>query len=115
MTDTGIGIPPEFHERIFEEFTQVDTPLHKKVKGTGLGLTLARSLTEMLGGALTLQSTPGQGSSFTITLPRVHPGETAALLAKHTLSREVAIARIRDALSKAGLGSRGEEREVRRG
>jgi signal transduction histidine kinase/CheY-like chemotaxis protein len=73
VKDTGIGIPPEYLERIFEEFTQVDTPLHKKVKGTGLGLTLARRLTEMLGGTLTVQSTPGQGSTFTVTLPRVHP------------------------------------------
>jgi signal transduction histidine kinase/CheY-like chemotaxis protein len=73
VKDTGIGIPPEYHERIFEEFMQVETPLHKKVKGTGLGLSLARRLTEMLGGTLAVQSTPGQGSTFTITLPRMHP------------------------------------------
>lgn len=73
VKDTGIGIAPEYHERIFEEFTQVDTPLHKKVKGTGLGLTLARRLTEMLGGTLNVQSAVGQGATFTVTLPRVHP------------------------------------------
>ena len=73
VKDTGIGVPPEYQERIFEEFVQVDTPLHKKVKGTGLGLPLARRLSEMMGGTLTLQSTPGQGSTFTVTLPRVHP------------------------------------------
>jgi signal transduction histidine kinase/CheY-like chemotaxis protein len=73
VKDTGIGIPREYHERIFEEFVQVDTPLHKKVKGTGLGLPLARHLTEMLGGTLTVRSTPGQGSTFTVTIPRVHP------------------------------------------
>ncbi len=73
VKDTGIGIPPDFHDRVFEEFVQVDTPLHKKVKGTGLGLPLARRLSEMLGGTLTVRSTPGQGSSFTVTLPRVHP------------------------------------------
>ncbi|WP_224368668.1 hybrid sensor histidine kinase/response regulator [Hyalangium versicolor] len=73
VKDTGIGIPPEYHERIFEEFIQVETPLHRKVKGTGLGLPLARRLTEMLGGALTVRSVPGDGSTFTVTLPRVHP------------------------------------------
>ncbi|ADO68098.1 response regulator [Stigmatella aurantiaca] len=73
VKDTGIGIPPEYHERIFEEFIQVETPLHKKVKGTGLGLPLARRLTEMLGGTLTVQSVEGQGSTFTVTIPRVHP------------------------------------------
>jgi len=73
VKDTGIGIPPEYQERVFEEFVQVDTPLHKKVKGTGLGLPLARRLSEMMGGSLTVQSTPGEGSTFTVTLPRVHP------------------------------------------
>ncbi|MFL5347733.1 MAG: ATP-binding protein [Hyalangium sp.] len=72
VKDTGIGIPPEYQERVFEEFIQVDTPLHKKVKGTGLGLPLARRLAEMLGGVLTVRSTPGQGSTFTVTIPRVH-------------------------------------------
>jgi signal transduction histidine kinase/CheY-like chemotaxis protein len=73
VQDTGIGIPPDYLERVFEEFVQVDTPLHKKVKGTGLGLPLARRLSEMMGGTLTVQSTLGQGSTFTVTLPRVHP------------------------------------------
>ena len=73
VKDTGIGIPPEYLDRVFEEFIQVDTPLHKKVKGTGLGLPLARRLTEMLGGALLVRSTPGEGSTFTVTIPRVHP------------------------------------------
>jgi signal transduction histidine kinase/CheY-like chemotaxis protein len=73
VKDTGIGIPPEYLERVFEEFVQVDTPLHKKVKGTGLGLPLARRLSEMMGGGLTVRSTPGQGSTFTVTVPRVHP------------------------------------------
>jgi signal transduction histidine kinase/CheY-like chemotaxis protein len=73
VSDTGIGIPPEHHERIFEEFTQVESPLQKKVKGTGLGLALSRRLAEFLGGTLTVQSTPGRGSTFTFLIPRVHP------------------------------------------
>ena len=73
VADTGIGIPSEHHARIFEEFAQVESPLQKKLKGTGLGLALSRRLAEFLGGGLTVRSTPGQGSTFTFTLPRVHP------------------------------------------
>ncbi|QSQ21170.1 response regulator [Pyxidicoccus parkwayensis] len=72
VQDTGIGIAPENHERVFEEFSQVDSHLQRKVKGTGLGLPLARKLTELLGGNLTLKSALGQGSTFTVTIPRVH-------------------------------------------
>lgn len=72
VQDTGIGIAPENHDRVFEEFSQVDSPLQRKVKGTGLGLPLARKLTEVLGGNLGLKSTLGQGATFTVTIPRVH-------------------------------------------
>ncbi|NVJ26014.1 response regulator [Myxococcus sp. AM011] len=72
VKDTGIGIAPENHERVFEEFTQVDSHIQRKVKGTGLGLPLARRLVELLGGNLTLQSKLGEGSTFTVTIPRVH-------------------------------------------
>jgi signal transduction histidine kinase/DNA-binding response OmpR family regulator len=73
VTDTGIGIPLEDQERVFEEFAQIDNPLQKKVKGTGLGLSLSRRLAEILGGTLTVTSTPGAGSTFTLVVPRVHP------------------------------------------
>jgi signal transduction histidine kinase/CheY-like chemotaxis protein len=73
VRDSGIGIAPEHQEHIFEEFTQVESPLQKKVKGTGLGLALSRRLAEFLGGSLTVRSEPGRGSTFTFTLPRVHP------------------------------------------
>ncbi|WP_375769687.1 response regulator [Archangium gephyra] len=73
VSDTGIGIAPQHHAHIFEEFTQVESPLQKQVKGTGLGLALSRRLAEFLGGSLTVQSAPGRGSTFTFTLPRVHP------------------------------------------
>ncbi|GEN07879.1 Signal transduction histidine kinase [Myxococcus fulvus] len=72
VKDTGIGIAPADQERVFEEFTQLDSHLQRKVKGTGLGLPLARRLVELLGGTLSLQSVPGEGSTFTIILPRVH-------------------------------------------
>jgi signal transduction histidine kinase/CheY-like chemotaxis protein len=69
VRDTGIGIAPEYHERIFEEFSQVDTRLQKRVKGTGLGLSLSRSLARLLGGELTVESVPGQGSIFSLEIP----------------------------------------------
>ena len=69
VRDTGIGIAPEDHERIFEEFSQVQTPLQKKLKGTGLGLPLSRSLARLLGGDLAVESIPGQGSVFTLEIP----------------------------------------------
>src|SRR5947207_5111481 len=69
VSDTGIGIPPEEQERIFEEFYRVHSPLN--VAGTGLGLPYARRLVALLGGTLTLTSEVGVGSRFTVTLPLV--------------------------------------------
>ncbi len=75
VRDTGIGIAAEDHERIFEEFSQVQTRLQKKLKGTGLGLPLSRSLARLLGGDLTVESVPGQGSIFALKIP-ASMGET---------------------------------------
>ena len=72
VRDTGIGIAPEDAELIFQEFGQVAHPLQGRVKGTGLGLPLSKKLAELLGGQITLQSAPGEGSTFTVTIPRVH-------------------------------------------
>ncbi len=69
VADTGIGIAPADQERIFEEFTQVEHRLQRGVRGTGLGLPLSKRLAELLGGTLSLQSEPGVGSTFTVTLP----------------------------------------------
>ena len=76
VADTGIGIAPEDTERIFEEFAQVDSPLQKRVKGTGLGLPLSRKLAELLGGGVWVTSTPGIGSTFFASIPLVYPGST---------------------------------------
>ncbi|MFZ3310550.1 MAG: ATP-binding protein, partial [Xanthobacteraceae bacterium] len=77
VRDTGIGIAPENLERIFEEFAQIDNRLQRKVTGTGLGLPLSKSLAELIGGSVAVESVPGQGSVFTLTIPAVF-GEVAA-------------------------------------
>jgi signal transduction histidine kinase len=71
VKDTGIGIPPEHLEAIFQEFTQVDTSSTRKVGGTGLGLPISRRLVEMHGGRVWAESTgiPGEGSTLFVELP----------------------------------------------
>ncbi|MCG7523924.1 hybrid sensor histidine kinase/response regulator [Streptomyces sp. OfavH-34-F] len=69
VSDTGIGIPAEEQQQIFEEFYQVRGPHQRGRSGTGLGLPYARRLTELLGGSLALTSTPGTGTVVTVTLP----------------------------------------------
>ncbi len=77
VADTGIGIAAEDQERIFEEFTQVDNPVQKRVRGTGLGLPLVRKLAALLGGHVSAESTLGVGSTFTATIPLVYAGPEA--------------------------------------
>jgi len=69
VADTGLGIALEDQERIFEEFTQVENPVQRKVKGTGLGLPLCRKLATLLGGKIDLVSQVGVGSTFSLTIP----------------------------------------------
>lgn len=78
VQDTGIGISPENHERIFEEFTQVEGEHQQKVRGTGLGLPLSRKLAHLLGGHVEIQSEPGKGSVFSLFLPVRYSGPEEA-------------------------------------
>jgi signal transduction histidine kinase len=72
VSDTGIGINPAHLHLIFEEFSQIEHPLQRGAKGTGLGLPLCRKLAFLLGGQVDVRSRPGAGSTFTLVLPR-HP------------------------------------------
>lgn len=69
VADTGIGIAAEDQARIFEEFTQIENPVQRKVKGTGLGLPLCRKLAGLLGGQIDVVSQVGIGSTFSLTIP----------------------------------------------
>ena len=70
VTDTVIGIAPEKLTDVFEPFVQVDQRLTRVHEGVGLGLAISRDLARGMGGDLAVESTPGAGSTFTLTLPR---------------------------------------------
>jgi signal transduction histidine kinase len=74
VSDTGIGIPPEHLERVFDPFWQVEQSSTRRFGGTGLGLGVARKLAHLLEGSLEVTSDVGVGSTFTLTLPRRTPG-----------------------------------------
>jgi len=69
VSDNGVGIEPEDQERIFDKFYRAHNPAVDNVPGTGLGLSIAKSLVEMQGGSIAVESVPGEGSTFTFTVP----------------------------------------------
>jgi two-component system sensor histidine kinase ChiS len=78
VSDTGIGIPADKHQSIFESFEQADGSTSRDYGGTGLGLAVTKQLVELHGGTLTVQSIVGKGSQFTFSLPVVTPEQLAA-------------------------------------
>jgi PAS domain S-box-containing protein len=77
VTDTGVGIPLDKQQHIFEAFSQADTSTTRQYGGTGLGLTISRQLVELMGGRIWMESIPGQGSTFHFTV-RLGRGQAAA-------------------------------------
>jgi signal transduction histidine kinase len=69
VSDTGIGIAPEHVDKLFADFVQLNVPLQKRLRGSGLGLSLARKFAELLGGTVAVTSELGKGSRFSVRLP----------------------------------------------
>jgi len=78
VADTGVGIPEEYHDRIFERFVRVDSGRPRPAGSTGLGLSITKTLVELMGGSVVVDSAEGAGSIFTVTLPAAVAMEGAA-------------------------------------
>ncbi|CAK7243571.1 MAG: Histidine kinase osmosensor [Sporothrix thermara] len=85
VQDTGPGIPPHMQEKVFEPFVQGDLGLSKKFGGTGLGLSICQQLATLMGGTVTLKSTPGVGTTFTMRIPLKYVKDRASSTASSSM------------------------------
>lgn len=108
IEDNGIGIPHEQLDRIFERFTQVEASATRRYEGTGIGLALVKEVITLHGGRIAVDSQPGRGSTFTITLPR-GSADTASLVA---LEEEDGL--LGEAVRDSGQDRKGSEQEPTR-
>jgi signal transduction histidine kinase len=106
VSDTGVGIPSDGLASIFDPFTQVDKGRTRHAEGSGLGLTISRRLARLMKGDLTVRSTPGQGSVFTLWLPSVSESEAAGASAKNAAKAHSASQGLAD-IGEAVLGEIG--------
>jgi signal transduction histidine kinase len=83
VSDTGIGIAHEHQNAMFQDFVQLDSPIQKRWRGTGLGLSLSKKMAELLGGTVSMTSEPKVGSTFSVTIPIRFGEGTAAVAASH--------------------------------
>ena len=74
VTDTGVGIAPDHLAALFQDFVQLDSPIQKRLRGTGLGLSLSKKLAELLGGSVGVSSELGRGSTFWVRIPIDYTG-----------------------------------------
>jgi signal transduction histidine kinase len=93
VEDTGVGIPPEDIERVFDRFHQVDSSITRKHSGAGIGLALAREFTELHGGSIAVTSEPGKGSTFTVGFPKSADGLPQELIERRVEKRSAAVKR----------------------
>lgn len=115
VRDEGIGIPPDKRELIFKPFNQIDDSHSRRHGGSGLGLAVCKQLVELMGGTVSLESRPGEGSVFTMDLPLkeadgkdkekavkvTYPGSRVLVVDDNPLNREIAL----DILKQAGVGT----------
>lgn len=102
VRDTGVGIPAEMHEKIFDPFVQVDSRLIRSHEGTGLGLAISRDLARGMGGDLAVDSKPGVGSTFILSLPRAGDGDVPQVPTDAGASPGLVIAACRELMEREG-------------
>jgi signal transduction histidine kinase/CheY-like chemotaxis protein len=96
VIDTGIGVPVEMQERIFEDFVQADDSIVRRFGGTGLGLAISRGLARLMGGDLTVVSAPGEGATFRLSVPLANASEIAAPIASSAPAAPLAVLLVDD-------------------